>query len=75
MTSLNGPKDRRYNYSPGHTLAEFKVKHMMISNVKGQSSKVTGSLDLDESALANSDVEGMIGAISLETCDLSAMRI
>ena len=25
-----------WNIDPVHTVAEFKVKHMMISNVKGQ---------------------------------------
>ncbi len=32
-----------WNIDPAHAVAEFKVKHMMISNVKGQFAKVTGS--------------------------------
>ena len=32
-----------WNIDPAHSVAEFKVKHMMISNVKGQFTKVTRS--------------------------------
>jgi polyisoprenoid-binding protein YceI len=45
-----------WNIDPAHSMAEFKVKHMMIANVKGQFSKVSGALFLDESDLANSRV-------------------
>ena len=33
-----------WNIDPTHSIAEFKVKHMMIANVKGQFSKVSGAL-------------------------------
>jgi polyisoprenoid-binding protein YceI len=58
-----------WNIDPAHAIAEFKVKHMMIANVKGQFSKVSGALFLDESDLANSRVEAVIEAASLETRD------
>jgi len=58
-----------WNIDPAHSVAEFKVKHMMISNVKGHFAKVTGVLTLDESVLANSRVEAVIDAASLETRD------
>jgi polyisoprenoid-binding protein YceI len=58
-----------WNIDPAHTIAEFKVKHMMIANVKGQFSKVSGVLTLDESALENSRVEATIEAASIETRD------
>jgi polyisoprenoid-binding protein YceI len=58
-----------WNLDPAHSIAEFKVKHMMISNVKGQFAKVSGSLTLDESGLANSHVEATIEAASIETRD------
>ena len=58
-----------WNIDPVHTVAEFKVKHMMISNVKGQFAKVTGTLTLDESDLTNSRVEALIEAASIETRD------
>jgi polyisoprenoid-binding protein YceI len=58
-----------WNIDPAHTSAEFKVKHMMIANVKGHFSKISGALTLDESDLANSRVETTIGAASIETRD------
>ena len=58
-----------WNIDPAHSVAEFKVKHMMISNVKGQFAKVTGELTLDDSVLTNSKVEAVIEAASIETRD------
>ena len=58
-----------WNIDPAHSMAEFRVKHMMIANVKGQFSKVSGALFLDESDLANSRVEASIEAASIHTRD------
>ena len=58
-----------WNIDPAHTIAEFKVKHMMIANVKGHFSRISGVLTLDESDLANSRVETEIEAASIETRD------
>ena len=58
-----------WNIDPAHSAAEFKAKHMMISNVKGQFAKVTGTLTLDEFDLSRSRVEALIEASSLETRD------
>jgi polyisoprenoid-binding protein YceI len=56
-----------WNIDPAHTVAEFKVKHMMIANVKGNFSKVSGVLLRDESDPANDRVEATIEAASIET--------
>jgi len=56
-----------WNIDPAHTVAEFKVKHMMIANVKGHFSGVSGVLIRDESDPANDRVEATIDAASLET--------
>ena len=58
-----------WNIDPAHSIAEFKVKHMMIANVKGQFSKVSGALFLDESDLANSRIDASIEAASIHTRD------
>ncbi len=58
-----------WKIDPAHSMAEFKVKHMMIANVKGQFPKVSGALFLDESDLANSHVEASIEAASIHTRD------
>ena len=71
MSTLTVPQSitTKWNIDPVHSVAEFKVKHMMISNVKGQFPKVAGLLTLDESDLTNSRVEASIEAGSIETRD------
>src|SRR5438067_12679113 len=58
-----------WNVDSPHSVAEFKVKHMMISNVKGHFAKVSGKLSLDESDFSKSYIETSIEASSLETRD------
>ncbi len=50
-----------------HSAAEFKVKHMMISNVKGHFSGIDGVLDLNEDDVTRSYVEATIDAASITT--------
>jgi polyisoprenoid-binding protein YceI len=71
MSTLATPETatRTWNIDPVHSVAEFKVKHMMISNVKGQFTGVKGVLDLDESDLTNSYIEASIDATSINTRD------
>ncbi|HUO33460.1 MAG TPA: YceI family protein [Candidatus Acidoferrum sp.] len=56
-----------WKIDPAHTVAEFKVKHMMISHVKGHFTGVSGSLTLDESDVAKSRIEATIEAASIDT--------
>lgn len=58
-----------WNIDPVHSNAEFKVRHMMISNVKGQFKGVTGTLKLDRAELTNSGVEVSIDAATINTND------
>ncbi len=58
-----------WKLDPVHSVAEFKVKHMMISNVKGQFTGISGVLALDETNIANSRVEATIDASSINTRD------
>lgn len=58
-----------WNIDPVHSVVEFKVKHMMISNVKGQFSKITGVLSLNEANPESSTVEATIDVDSIDTRD------
>ena len=58
-----------WNIDPSHSHAEFKVRHLMISNVKGSFPKVSGVLTLDEDDLTKSRVEALIDVASVETRD------
>jgi polyisoprenoid-binding protein YceI len=58
-----------WKIDPAHSAAEFKVKHMMISNVKGKFSGITGALTLDESDVTRSSVFATIPLATLSTGD------
>ena len=69
MTTANAVQTQitTWNIDPVHTAAEFKVKHMMISNVKGRFTAVSGLIALDEHDVTNSRVEALIEAGSINT--------
>ena len=50
-----------------HSQIEFAVKHMMISTVKGQFGKLSGTFHLDEQNVAASRIEVEIDAASINT--------
>ena len=56
-----------WNLDPVHSAAEFKVRHMMIANVKGKFAGITGRLSLDESDLTQSRVKATIEAATVDT--------
>jgi len=56
-----------YQIDSAHSAAHFSVRHMMISNVRGDFTKVSGTLLLDPENAANSAVEALIDAASINT--------
>lgn len=66
-TSAATPQTAAWNLDPAHSVAEFKVRHMMISNVKGQFTGVSGTLTYDPANPAASSVEATIDANSIKT--------
>jgi len=58
-----------WKIDPVHSLAEFKVRHMMISNVKGQFTVITGSMTLDPNDITKSRIEATADAASINTRD------
>ena len=52
-----------------HSLAEFSVRHMMVSSTRGQFQTITGAVELDEADLTNSRVEATIDVNSITTRD------
>ena len=69
MTPPTATTTTTWNIDPAHSAAEFKVKHMMISNVKGKFSGLSGALRLDESDLTKSRVEASIPVTTISTGD------
>jgi len=47
----------RWFFEPGHTAAEFGVRHMMVTYVRGHFKNIRGLLDFDPKSPQNSSVE------------------
>lgn len=50
-----------------HTTVEFKIRHLMVSWVKGVFSDVEGTVDIDPADLAKSTTKVRIGTASIDT--------
>jgi polyisoprenoid-binding protein YceI len=69
MPETTSPATTTWKIDPAHSSAEFKVKHMMISNVKGSFSGLTGTLTEDTTDPTRSHVEATIPIETLSTGD------
>jgi polyisoprenoid-binding protein YceI len=58
-----------WKLDPAHSTAEFKVKHMMISNVKGRFHGLSGTLIEDTADPTRSRVEASVDISTIETGD------
>jgi polyisoprenoid-binding protein YceI len=58
-----------YDIDSTHSSAHFSVRHLMISNVKGEFTKVTGTVTWDPDNPSASKVEATIDVSSLHTRD------
>jgi polyisoprenoid-binding protein YceI len=58
-----------YKIDPAHSSAQFTIRHMMITNVRGSFSGVTGTVVLDTEDHSVSSVDATIDATTLSTND------
>ncbi len=56
-----------WNIDPAHSTAQFTVRHLGISNVTGNFTKVTGTVVLNEKDITQSQVNASIDASSIDT--------
>jgi polyisoprenoid-binding protein YceI len=56
-----------WQIDPPHTNVEFTVRHMMISNVKGQFQKTSGTVTTNGSDPASATIDATIDASSIDT--------
>jgi polyisoprenoid-binding protein YceI len=56
-----------WNIDPDHSNVGFKVRHLMISNVKGNFEKHTGVVDINDKDITKSKVEVSIDTASINT--------
>lgn len=52
---------------PAHTRAEFTARHMMVTNVRGQFTDITGAVDFNEENPTQSTLDVKIGVASINT--------
>jgi len=56
-----------WQIDPDHSSFEFKIRHLMVSNVKGTFTKARGVATIDDQDIANLKVEAIIDAASVNT--------
>lgn len=56
-----------WEIDPMHTGAQFAVKHLVISTVRGKLGKVSGVVNLDDTDLTKSSVQATIDATGIDT--------
>ncbi len=65
--TTQGTKPTQWTIDPAHSAAHFSVRHMMISNVRGEFSKLSGTVVVDPVDPSRSTVEVSIDASSINT--------
>src|SRR5512133_644006 len=56
-----------WNLDPAHSQASFTIRHLVISNVRGEFQKFSGAVQLDDKDLSKSSVDVTIQAASIDT--------
>lgn len=60
-------KPAQWQIDPAHSAAHFSVRHLMISNVRGEFSKLSGNVITDPADLTKSTVEVNLETTSINT--------
>jgi polyisoprenoid-binding protein YceI len=58
-----------WTIDPVHSTAEFRVKHMMIANVRGRFTGVTGKLAYNSGDVVKSGIEASVDVATIDTRD------
>lgn len=69
IATVPQPTISTWDIDPSHSGVHFSVRHLMISNIRGEFEKVTGSIALDLVDIARSQVRASIDASSIMTRD------
>ena len=67
LLGLSTLQATNYTVDPSHSEVGFKVRHMMISSVKGTFGKFSGTFNLDEKQKHFSDLKGTVDVATLNT--------
>jgi len=67
LAAVSAHAQHAYQLDPAHTTVGFKVRHLMVSDVKGSFDQVEGTLNFDPAKVENSSVNITIQATSVNT--------
>lgn len=56
-----------WEIDPAHTSAQFAIRHLMVSTVRGDFRKVSGKINLDDQDVTKSTIEATIDVASIDT--------
>ena len=56
-----------FDIDPAHTSAQFAVRHLMVSTVRGTLGKVSGTVNLDDADVTKSSVDATIDVAGIDT--------
>ena len=66
-TSAAFSQSATWNIDPQHSTAQFTVRHLAISNVSGNFTKVSGTVELNDKDITQSRVTAVIDVSSVDT--------
>lgn len=58
-----------WDIDASHSVAAFSVRHLMVTNVRGELGKVSGTINLDDKDVTKSTVEATIEVAAINTRD------
>jgi polyisoprenoid-binding protein YceI len=67
MTTATKTGTGTWTIDPAHSIAEFAVKHMVLTTVKGRFRELEATLEIDETRPENSSVSASINVASIDT--------
>ena len=67
LAALPALQGETYKIDAAHSKAQFSVRHMMVSNVRGEFTRLSGTVDYDESHPTAIRIDATIDATSINT--------
>lgn len=67
MTTETLTRTSTWTIDPTHSIAEFAVKHLVVTTVKGRFRELDGTIEIDEAAPERSSVVASIDVASVDT--------
>ena len=67
LTAAPSTTKTAWNIDPAHSVVEFSVRHMMVSNVKGRFGGVSGTIETTDENIADAQVDVEIDVASVDT--------